>query len=78
MEVNALMSSYIFVGPDGVLIEGVRKIHKWEQECIELSAERKIIVMGSRLRVEYKSMDSLLIKGEVSCISFLGRGGRKE
>ena len=68
--VNGLMHSFIFIGPDGALVEGVRRIYRWEDGLIELLAERRLTLTGSGLRVEHKSMDTLLIKGRIDNISF--------
>ncbi|MBQ5746657.1 MAG: YabP/YqfC family sporulation protein [Clostridia bacterium] len=61
---------YVFIGPEGALVEGIKRIYLWNGERIELTAGRRIIILGERLEIEYKSMDSVLIKGRISAISF--------
>ena len=62
---------YIFIGPEGVLVEGVRRVCKWNDECIELiSGDRIITIEGCKLKMQYKSMDSLLVNGTVKQIGF--------
>ncbi len=61
---------YVFIGPEGALVEGIKRIYLWDGERIELMAGGRIIILGERLEIEYKSMDSVLIKGRISDISF--------
>ena len=61
---------YVFIGPEGALVEGIKRIYLWDGERIELMAGGRIIILGEKLEIEYKSMDSVLIKGRISAISF--------
>ena len=70
--INLFLHPYIFVGPEGALVEGVKKILCWDTECIEMLAGKRIIITGKRLRIEYKSSDALLVKGNICQIVFSG------
>lgn len=74
--IGQFLHPYIFIGPEGALIEGVKKIIRWDSECIEMTAGGRVRLEGKRLEIEYKSMDSLLVKGRIETISFL-RGREK-
>ena len=62
---------YVFVGPEGVLVEGIKRIYLWNGERIELMAGKRIVILGEKLEIEYKSMDSVLIKGKRDDIYFV-------
>lgn len=62
---------YVFVGPEGALIEGIKRIYLWNGDRIELMAGRRIVILGEKLEIEYKSMDSVLIKGKITDLSFV-------
>lgn len=66
---------YVFLGPEGALIEGVRRIYLWNGERIELMAGRRITLEGECLEIEYKSQDCVLIKGKIKRI-ITGEGAR--
>ncbi len=68
------LTPFIFVGPEGALIEGVKRIVGWDECEIEIEAGRRIAISGNRLKVGYKSSDSVLIKGRIREIRFEGRG----
>lgn len=68
--INLFLHPYIFIGPEGALVEGARKILSWDSECIEMLSGRKIKITGKRLKIEYKTMDTLLVKGKIFNISF--------
>lgn len=71
--ISDILSPFIFIGPEGILIEGVKSVHKWEEGTMEVSAgNKRLTVFGKKLRPEYKSGDSLLIKGRIEKIE-LGR-----
>lgn len=71
METKCLfLHPYIFIGPEGALIEGVKRIVRWDCEGIEMVSGRKITVKGKKLEIEYKSMDTLLVKGDICEIFF--------
>lgn len=67
---------YVFIGPEGVLVEGIRRIYLWNGDRIELMAGRRITILGERLEIEYKSLDSVLIKGRVTEVSFMKERGK--
>jgi|GEM_PF-1656090 len=74
--INDFLHSYVFIGPEGALIEGVKKIQRWQEECIEVISQDKIVVCGKGLRVENKSMDSLVVKGSIEKIEFIKKKTR--
>ena len=67
---------YVFIGPEGVLVEGIRRIYLWNGDRIELMAGRRITILCERLEIEYKSLDSVLIKGRVTEVSFMKERGK--
>lgn len=68
--ISGLIHPYIFVGDEGAFIEGVKKVVRWEEECIEILSGGRLSIEGERLRIEYKSMDTILVKGRIKSISF--------
>ena len=74
--IKDFLHSYVFIGPQGALVEGVKKINRWQEDCIEVISQDKIVVCGKNLRVENKSMDSLLVKGNIEKIEFIKRNKR--
>ena len=72
MEIIAnFLNPYVFIGSEGILIEGIRKVGKWQNECIEVEASDKVLtICGERLKLEYKAMDSLLVRGRIEKIEF--------
>lgn len=72
MEIIAnFLNPYVFIGTEGILIEGIRKVSKWQNECIEVESSAKtLVICGERLKMEYKSMDSLLVRGRIEKIEF--------
>ncbi|MBR6633949.1 MAG: YabP/YqfC family sporulation protein [Clostridia bacterium] len=72
MEIIAnFLNPYVFIGSEGILVEGIRRVGKWQNECIEVeSADKVLTICGERLKMEYKSMDSLLVKGRIEKIEF--------
>lgn len=77
MEIIAdFLNPYILIGAEGILVEGIRRVCKWEDNCIILTTvNSKITVTGKGLRPEYKSLDSLLVKGKVDSVGFERRKG---
>ncbi len=70
-KIAELLTPYVFVGNEGMLIDGIKCVHKWEEDCIQLIAVGKIItVEGRRLKLEHKSLDSILISGRITTIIF--------
>lgn len=69
------LTPFIFVGPEGALIEGVKRILRWDECEIALLAGRTVVILGKGLKVGYKSSDSVLIKGRITAINF--EGGRE-
>ncbi|MBQ7897302.1 MAG: YabP/YqfC family sporulation protein [Clostridia bacterium] len=74
--ISLFLHPYIFIGPEGALVEGVKRIVRWDSECIEMISGRRVRIEGKRLEIEYKSMDSLLVKGRIEGIFFLKERGR--
>ncbi len=74
--ISLFLHPYIFIGPEGALVEGIKKIIRWDGECIEMSAGGRVRIEGKRLEIEYKSMDSLLVKGRIEGIFFIKERGR--
>ncbi len=68
-----LLTPFIFVGPEGALIEGVKRIVGWDECEIEIEAGRRIVISGKKLAVGYKTNGSVLIKGRINEIRFEGR-----
>ena len=67
--ISDFLSPYIFIGSEGILIEGVKSIYKWENGLMELRAgNRRITIHGKKLRPEYKTNDMMLIKGKAEKI----------
>ncbi len=74
--ISGFIRPYIFVGDEGAFIEGVKKIVKWEETCIEILSGGRLCIEGERLKIEYKSLDTILVKGRIESISFL-KGNKK-
>ncbi len=72
MEVFAdFLHPYILIGADGILIDGIKRVCKWGDETVEAATRDKIItVKGKRLKMEYKTQDSLLVSGMVEAVEF--------
>lgn len=71
--ISDFLSPFIFIGSEGILIEGVKSVYKWEEGTMDVRAgNKRLTVCGRKLRPEYKSGDSLLIKGKIEKIE-LGR-----
>lgn len=65
------LNPYILIGAEGILIDGIKRICEWNDECIEVVSGGKIItVCGKGLKMLYKSMDSMLVSGKVERIEF--------
>lgn len=72
------ISPYIFIGAEGVMIEGVRRITLWEEEKIELQLTRSnMAIEGKGLNFEYKSDEVIMISGSVEKIEFFKKGKKK-
>ncbi len=72
------ISPYIFIGAEGVMIEGVRRITLWEEEKIELQLTRSnMTIEGKGLNFEYKSDEVIMISGSVEKIEFFKKGKKK-
>lgn len=71
--ISDFLNPYIFIGSEGILIEGVKKVYKWENGLMEIRAgNKRVAVYGKKLCPEYKTNDMLMIKGTVEKIE-LGR-----
>ena len=68
--ISGLIHPYIFVGDEGAFIEGVKKVVKWQEDCIEIISGGSISIEGEKLKIEYKSMDTILVNGKIKSISF--------
>ena len=68
--ISGLIRPYIFVGDEGAFIEGVKKVIKWQEDCIEIFSGGSISIEGEKLKIEYKSMDTILVNGKIKSISF--------
>lgn len=65
------LNPYIIIGADGILVDGIKRVCKWENEKIEaVSKDKRIIISGEKLKMEYKTLDSLLVRGKVEKIEF--------
>ncbi len=62
---------YIFISGEGILIEGMRRIIVWEENCIILQAREKIRVSGEGLKLEHKGQDAVSVRGKVLSLEFL-------
>lgn len=72
------ISPYIFIGAEGVMIEGVRRISFWEKDKIELQLVGKnMSIEGRNLNFEYKSDEVIMISGSVEKIEFFKKGVKK-
>ena len=72
--ISDLFEPDILVGAEGVLIDGIEALCKWENDIIEVRAKRKTVtVKGTNLRLEYKSLDALMVRGNVETIEFARR-----
>ncbi len=72
MEVFAdFLHPYILIGADGILIDGIKKVCKWNDDTIEaLTHNTLVTVKGKKLKMEYKTQDSLLVSGRVASVEF--------
>ena len=69
--IGGFLTPYIFVGEEGILIEGIRRIVKWEESCIEVALLRgRVAVEGKGLRLEHKTLDSMLVTGHIHSLAF--------
>lgn len=65
------LAPYIFIGAEGIIIEGVKHIKKWDRgEIVVTSPINTITLAGKKLEIEQKTTDTLLIKGAVSSMTF--------
>lgn len=72
------ISPYIFIGAEGVMVEGVNRITFWEEGKIELQLTRRnMTIEGKNLNFEYKSDEIIMISGSVERIEFFKKGGKK-
>lgn len=74
--ISSFIHPYIFVGDEGVYVEGVKRIFRWESDVIVLQSGKRLEISGDGLRIEYKSADTILVSGRVEKIEFFS-GKRK-
>ncbi len=71
--IRGFLEPFITVGSEGIMIEGVRRMISWEAERIELATRiKKITLVGKGLKMEYKSLDAILIRGQIDRIELGG------
>lgn len=74
MKISDLFEPDIMIGAGGVLIDGIRGLSRWESDTVEVRSKSKTVtVTGKNLRLEYKSLDALMICGDIEAIEFTRR-----
>lgn len=69
--IDDFLEPYMLIGAHGILVESIRQVCKWEDKTVEIvSGNKRVTITGEDLKIEYKSLDSLLVKGKVKEIEF--------
>ncbi len=65
------LKPYIFMSGEGVLVEGIRRILVWDEECIILQARERIKIAGEKLKLEHKGLDAVSVSGRVKSLELI-------
>ena len=74
MKISDLFEPDIMIGAEGVLIDGIKGLNYWESDTVQVRSKSKTVtVTGKNLSLEYKSLDALMICGDIDTIEFTRR-----
>ena len=72
--IAGFLTPYIYVGEQGILIEGIKSIRRWENGTIVVASPLgSIRIIGKGLEIDQRTEDHLLIKGRATSIEFEGK-----